>query len=105
MEVHHPVRGVFAGGQNPALQSLIQFITIQHSVMLKFLEICLQIEMDIVKAAQIRSGDYFLEVLVPGTVNTIEYVTFSTTGDATPVMVWGDLTAATDTHVLVAQIL
>ena len=31
--------------------------------MLKFLETYLQIEMDIVKALPIRSGDYFLEVL------------------------------------------
>ena len=89
-----PVRGVFAGGQNPALQSLIQFITIPT---LGNAEVFGDLSANRNGYSQGASNPIrglFFGGAEPGNVNTIEYVTFSTTGDAVN---FGDLTAATDT--------
>ena len=89
-----PVRGVFAGGQNPALQSLIQFITIPTLGNAQVFGDLSANRNGYSQGASSPIRGLFFGGAEPGTVNTIEYVTFSTTGDAVD---FGDLTAATDT--------
>ena len=89
-----PVRGVFAGGQNPALQSLIQFITIPTLGNAQVFGDLSANRNGYGQGASNPIRGLFFGGAEPGTVNTIEYITFNTLGNAVN---FGDLTAATDT--------
>ena len=89
-----PVRGVFAGGQNPSLQSLIQFITIPTLGNAQVFGDLSANRNGYGQGASNPIRGLFFGGAEPGTVNTIEYITFNTLGNAVN---FGDLTAATDT--------
>jgi len=92
--VASPVRGVFAGGQNPGIQSLIQFITIPTLGSAQNFGDLSANRAAMGTGASNSTRGLFFGGSQPAAVNTIEYITIATTGNSTN---FGDLTTVKDT--------